>query len=108
MSLRAKDHSISLHCIDDAMSLIGSGMDGCLFTPDDIASDFFDLKNGLAGEVFQKLVNYRFPVAFIIPSDHPYGDRVTELIRDHKQHPVIRFFQSEEDGIDWLKQQSNS
>ncbi len=102
MSQLAKDNGIFLNSVDDVLSLIGSGMDGCIVTTNDISDSFFDLKNGVAGEAFQKLVNYNFKVGFVVAKNHSYGERFTELVREHKNHPVIRFFENEENAILWL------
>ena len=97
----AKDHNLRIDTIDDAMDIIASGVDRCIFTEEDVSADFFALKTRLAGEVFQKLINYNCQVAFVLPPDHPYGDRVTELAREHANHPVVRFFASVEDALAW-------
>ena len=72
---------IQLHSEQDALDLIASGMRGCVLMPDDLHPEFFDLRNGVAGAIFQKLINYSFRVAIVIPEDHSYGERVAELIR---------------------------
>lgn len=95
-------NSHKLHNCDDAMQVIYGGSNGHIFELDDISPDFFDLSNQLAGEVFQKFVNYRYPVAFIVPKNHDLGKRVTELIRDHANHTYIRFFESRELAQQWL------
>lgn len=102
-SLMAKDHGLTLGTASDALDVIGSGLPGCIFTQADLAPDFFDLRNGLAGEIFQKFVNYQFPVAFILSNDHGLGNRVTELIRDHRRHSTIRFFGTAEEAMAWLQ-----
>ena len=86
--------SIQLCSEQDALDLIASGMRGCVLMPDDLHPEFFDLRNGIAGAIFQKLINYSFRVAIVVPEEHSYGERVTELIRDHSSHECIRFFSS--------------
>lgn len=98
----ARDHGLRLARPDDVLDVIGSGVERCIFTLDDLPADFFDLKNRLAGEVFQKLVNYRCQVAIIVPADHGLGERVTELAREHAHHPVVRFFPSIEAALAWV------
>jgi hypothetical protein len=68
----------------------------------DLAPAFFDLKTGVAGEVFQKFVNYRIPLAIVVPSPGMHGDRFEELAREHKNHPAVRFFTNEDDARAWL------
>lgn len=89
-SLLAKDHGLYLGSASDALSVIESGLSGCIFTQSDVAADFFDLRNGIAGETFQKFVNYNFRAAFILSADHGYGDRVIELVRDHRRNSSVR------------------
>lgn len=102
-SFMAKDHGLYLGSPADALDAIGSGLPGCIFTESDLSPDFFDLRNGIAGEVFQKFVNYHFRAAFIVPKEHQYGERVTELIRDHRDHASVRFFETIEAAEGWLK-----
>jgi len=97
----AADLGLRLAHPDDALTVIGSGVQRCVFTLDDLAPDFFALRNRLAGEVFQKLINYHCQVAIVIPADHGLGERVTELAREHAQHPVIRFFPTVESALAW-------
>ena len=103
-SLLAADHKLRLFTDQDALSVIFSGLDGCIFTPEDLHPDFFELANQLAGNVFQKFVNYRYPVAIVIEDANTYGKRVEELMRDHSSHPYIRFFTTVEGAEDWIKQ----
>ena len=98
----ARDHGLVLESEADALDVISSGLRACIFLPDDLASDFFELSNGIAGSVFQKFVNYGYPVAFVVPEAHEYGARVTELIRDHRTHPCVRFFHSIDDATAWV------
>lgn len=102
-SLLAKDHGLYLGVVSDALNVIGSGLPGCIFTETDLAVNFFDLRNGMAGEIFQKFVNYNFRVAFILSAEHGHGDRVTELIRDHRRHSSVRFFGTVEEAMSWLQ-----
>ena len=100
--LLASKHNLKLCNVDDALDVMGSGLHGCIFTLADLGRDFFNLKTKIAGEVFQKFVNYNFKVAFIIPADHNLGNRVTELIRDHARHNCIRFFETIDEAEKWI------
>lgn len=100
--LLASSHHIRLVSADDAISVMESGFPGMIFTLNDIDEDFFDLKNGVLGETFQKFVNYRYPIAVVLPRDHNFGIRVTELAREHSLHTHIRFCSSVEDAKKWM------
>lgn len=101
-SLRARDHGLTLHSENDALDILSSGLSGCILYPEDLHPEFFDLSNQMAGGILQKFVNYNFRVALIIPSEHSFGERVTELIRDHRSHPCVRFFADEVAAQKWL------
>lgn len=68
----------------------------------DLGRAFFDLKSGVAGDMLQRFVNFRIPLAIVVPSPEKHGDRFRELAREHRNHPVVRFFTSEEDARAWL------
>lgn len=101
-SLLAGTANLRLDSENDALDIIGSGLPACILTESDLHPSFFDLSNGLAGAAFQKFVNYNYPLALVVADDHNYGVRVTELIRDHRTHHIIRFFESIEQAEIWL------
>jgi len=67
-----------------------------------LGDNFFELRTRLAGELFQKFTNYGARLAMIVPAEHEHGTRFTELMQEHKTHPLIRFFVSEADAARWL------
>ncbi|WP_412029546.1 DUF4180 domain-containing protein [Deinococcus yunweiensis] len=79
------------------------GVDGLILTERDVAPEFFDLRSGLAGEVFQKFTNYRVPVALVVPDGAAYGERFAELAHEHRRHPLIRFVATEAEARTWLE-----
>lgn len=76
-----------------------------LLAESDLGPAFFDLRSGLAGELLQKFVNYRVPLAIVLPSPTAHGERFNELVREHRSHPVVRFFASDEAARRWLEAQ---
>lgn len=89
---------------NDLISLLwGAGAKALLAYDTSFAPAFFDLKSGLAGAVFQKLVNYRLPAALVMEDLTKHDQRVQELAHDHRRHPVVRFFSTREAALDWLK-----
>ena len=63
---------------------------------------FFELRTGLAGEVLQKLQNYRIRVAGVFPSEEGYGDRFRELLREARSGSTFRAFADRELAEAWL------
>lgn len=99
----AKTHGLRLDRVDDAFAAIGSGLAGCVYTMDDLSVELFDLGNGVLGEILQKFVNYRFRAAIVLPEEHSFGLRVTELAREHRNHPAVRMVTNLDEAIDWLE-----
>lgn len=100
--LLASKHGIKLTCVDDANNIIGSGLPGVIFAIEDIGKDFFVLHNRVLGETFQKLITYHYPIAIVLPENHGFGERVTELAREHSIHNCVRFCSTIEDAELWM------
>lgn len=100
----ASEAGISVHSLRDVSDVIGAclGAAGLLLGEAELAPAFFDLKTGLAGELLQKLVNYRVRTAIVVPDPERHGERFTELAREHATHPVIRFLRTREEAEVWL------
>lgn len=100
----ASEHGLVIHDktqVADAISLC-FGADGLLLTEDDVGRDFFCLESGLAGELLQKLVNYRIKTAFVCPHPGAHGQRFSELALEHSTHSHVRFFRAPQEAYDWL------
>ena len=65
-------------------------------TEAELGPGFFDLRTGVAGEPFQKFVNYRLPLTIVIADPAAYGERFVELSREHRHHPTVTFVTAEE------------
>jgi hypothetical protein len=74
-----------------------------LLAEEDLGPQFYDLRTGLAGELFQKVVNYRGRLAIVIRDASIYGDRFSELAYEHRNHPAIRFFAERAPALQWLQ-----
>jgi hypothetical protein len=88
---------------DIAGALKGSlSPEGLVLTEEDLGSEFYDLRTGLAGELFQKVVNYRGRLAIVIRDPRAYGDRFSELAYEHRRHALVRFFEDRAQALQWL------
>ena len=103
-SLYARELDLVLKTSQDALDAMASAPGGCIFELTDLHDDFFNLKNGLAGEIFQKFTNYGFYAAFVLPNPEHFGERVVELCRDHERHSHIRMFTDPLTAQTWLNQ----
>ncbi len=100
----AFDAGISIRSFSDISDAIGACISagGLILTEDDLAPEFFDLRSGLAGELFQKFTNYKLRVAIVLPDPTAYGERFAELAYEHTSHSLIRFVRSKDEANDWL------
>src|SRR5262245_57555815 len=102
--LVASDSGISIRSFNDISDSIGAciGSEGLILTEGDLAQEFFDLRSGLAGELFQKFTNYKIRLAIVLPDPEAYGERISELAYEHKSHNIIRFVRSMDEAEAWL------
>ncbi|HEU0185265.1 MAG TPA: DUF4180 domain-containing protein [Blastocatellia bacterium] len=100
----ASDSGISIRSFADISEAIGAAIEaeGVIFTEGDLAREFFDLRTGLAGELFQKCMNYGIRLAIILPDPEVYGERISELAYEHRSHNLIRFVSSKDEAENWL------
>ncbi|WP_456829894.1 DUF4180 domain-containing protein [Deinococcus sp. UYEF24] len=91
----------------DVSALIGAAysLDGLIVTEADLGPEFFRLSSGVAGDLFQKLVNHRLPTALVLEDFSAYGERFAELASEHARHPHVRFVHSDEEARRWLERQ---
>jgi Domain of unknown function (DUF4180) len=100
----AFEENIRIQSIQDVPDVLGAvfGADGLLLTENDLAPEFFDLRTGIAGEFFQKFTNYQIRIGLVVKNPEMYGERFSELALEHKNHNLIRFFDSIENAKSWL------
>jgi hypothetical protein len=87
--------------IDDALTR-GVEEGGLVLGEENLSLSFYDLRSGLAGELFQKFVNYRVPLALVVKDPVTHGKRFNELANEHKDHPVVRIFPDNDSASAWL------
>lgn len=102
--LIASDSGISFRSLSDVSDAIGACLvaEGLILTENDLAREFFDLRTGLAGELFQKFTNYKIRVAIVLPDPEAHGERFSELAYEHRSHRMIRFVRSKDEAKAWL------
>jgi Domain of unknown function (DUF4180) len=102
----ASEAAIAIRSMSDIANAVGAafGTGGLILTESDLAPGFFDLKTGLAGELFQKFTNYQLRLALIVPQPGRHGDRFDELAREHRSHSQIRIVATKDEAAAWLGQ----
>jgi PadR family transcriptional regulator, regulatory protein AphA len=100
------DDSVIINSKGDILDVIGvcheHNTQLLLIYEKNLSPDFFNLSTGLAGEFFQKCVNYRVRVAFVIRFDNIKNERFKELISESNKSNQIRFFENKQQAEKWL------
>lgn len=100
----ASESGVTIRTFSDISDAVSAsfGSTGLILTEADLSPEFFDLRSGLAGELFQKFTNYRLRLALVVPEPEVYGERFSELAYEHRTHAMIRFVRSQDEAIIWL------
>jgi len=100
----ASELGISIRSANDLADALLACMEhgGLVLAESDLCPEFFDLRSGLAGVALQKFVSYHARVAIVVGHDDSHGDRFLELMREHRTHPLVRFFPTAAEAEAWL------
>ncbi|MCB1672307.1 MAG: DUF4180 domain-containing protein [Gammaproteobacteria bacterium] len=93
-----------LKTLDEVGDILSRSLaqNGLVLQEREIAPEFFDLRTRIAGELFQKIVNYGSHLAIVVTDPRHYGARFSELVYEHQRHPNIRFFETLDGAQAWL------
>ncbi len=88
---------------EDGLDLLGNiyfqGFDKVILQEENITPDFFDLKNGMAGEILQKFSNYRVRLAIIGDFSKYTGKSVNDFIYESNKGRQINFVNSQSEAL---------
>lgn len=91
---------------EDGLDLLGNiyyqGFDKVILHQSNLTPDFFDLKNGLAGEILQKFSNYRVRLALVGDFSLYPSKSVADFIYESNKGRHINFVSSTEEAINVL------
>ncbi len=83
---------------EEALSIMGDfyfqGFDHLIIHQKDITVDFFDLKNGLAGEILQKFSTYRMKLAIVGDFSKFTSKSIVDFIYESNKGKQIIFMDS--------------
>ena len=93
-----------LESLDDISTVLSHSLshNGLVLLEHELAPAFFDLSTRIAGEMFQKIVNYHSHLAIVVAEPARYGERFSELVYEHRDHPFVRFFNNQPAAELWL------
>lgn len=90
----------------DGLDLLGNlyyqGFDGIVLNEKNITPDFFNLKNGIAGEILQKFSTYRVSLAIIGDFSKYTSKSLTDFIYESNKGKHINFVNSTREAIEIL------
>lgn len=76
-----------------------------LLYADNLTAAFFDLSSGEAGEILQKLRNYRIRLAVVCaPGQVQFSSRFGEMLAEERRGPYFGVFDTRADARAWLAQ----
>jgi hypothetical protein len=90
----------------DGLDLLGNlyyqGFDKIILHEKNITPSFFDLKNGLAGEILQKFSNYRVRLAIVGDFAHYSGRSIRDFIYESNKTGHVNFVGSVSEAVSRL------
>lgn len=95
---------------EDGLDLLGNlyyqDFDKIVIQEKNITPDFFDLKNGMAGEILQKFSNYRVRLA-IVGDFTPYSSKsIKDFIYESNKKGQINFVNTTTEALSLLSNKS--
>ena len=92
--------------VDDALVLVSACAEHrstrVLIAGEQLPDAFFDLSSRFAGELLQKLQNYRIRAAAVFRSDADYSDRFKEFLSEARSSHSFRAFEERAKAEAWL------
>jgi hypothetical protein len=88
---------------EDGLDLLGNlyyqGFDRIIVYEKNITPAFFDLKNGMAGEILQKFSNYRVRLAIVGDFSNYTNKSITDFIYESNNGKQVNFLKSLEEAL---------
>lgn len=96
-------NEIIINSADDALELMGNmyyqGYDKIIMYQKNITPDFFDLKNGMAGDILQKFSNFRIGLAIIGDFTIISSKSLKDFIYESNRGKQVNFFPSVNEAL---------
>lgn len=96
------DHTL-INTVEDGLELLGNlyyqDFDKIIIHEKNITADFFDLKNGIAGEILQKFSNYRIRLAIVGDFSKYTGKSINDFFYESNKGRQINFVATQSEAI---------
>jgi hypothetical protein len=97
---------VLIQSTEDGLDLLGtvyySGYDRMVIYKTNIIPAFFDLKNGMAGEILQKFSNYRVRLVIVGDFEQKNSNSLNDFIRESNVGKQVNFVATLEEAINRL------
>ncbi len=97
------EDTIVINTTSDGLNLLGNlyyqGFDKIIIHEKNITPDFFDLKNGIAGEILQKFSNYRVRLVIVGDFSKYTGKSINDFMYESNKGRQINFMASQLEAI---------
>jgi hypothetical protein len=101
-----ESNKILVNSIEEALQLLVDvyyqDFDKIILFEHQITPDFFELKNGMAGEILQKFSNYRVKLAIVGDFSNYKKESILQFMAESNRMKQINFVKSLEDAFDVL------
>lgn len=98
-----KSDNLIINKFEDGLELLGNlyyqGFDGIVIYEKNITPDFFELKNGIAGEILQKFSTYRVRLAIVGDFSKYTSKSLKDFIFESNKSRHINFVTSTTEAI---------
>lgn len=95
--------SITIQTAEDALDLMGNlyyqGFDRIVLHANQLTPNFFDLTNGLAGEILQKFSNYHVRLAIVGDFSSYTSKSIRDFIRESNRRGHVVFVETVDDAL---------
>lgn len=97
---------IIIQSAQDGLDLLGNlyyaGFEKLIIHKQNITADFFELRNGLAGEILQKFSNYRVRLAIVGDFSEFTSKSLNNFIYESNQNKQVNFLNSVSEALEKL------
>lgn len=98
--------TLIIQTAEDGLDLLGNvyyqGFDRMIVYEKNLTPEFFDLKNGIAGEILQKFSNYRMRLAIVGDFSSCTSKSITDFIFESNKGKQVNFLNTREEALNRL------
>lgn len=95
--------NLVIETTEDGLDILGNvyyqGFDRMIIYEKNITPEFFDLKNGMAGEILQKFSNYRMRLAIVGDFSAYTSKSITDFMYESNNGKQVNFLNSVEEAL---------